>query len=97
LFTQLSLEHAKFTLNANAKFVSDMRATAGHDAIPESELIPAHTTIDFSASWNLNTYLSVCGNIANVTDKVYVAALRPAGYRPGLPRTFSLGIKAYLR
>lgn len=97
LFTQLSLEHEKYSLNANAKYVSDMRATAGQGSIPESELIPAHTTFDFSAAWHINTFLSVCGSITNITDKVYLAAMRPAGYRPGMPRTFSIGIKTYFR
>lgn len=96
-FVQLSLEHEKFAVNASTKYVSDMRAQAGQGAIPQNELIAAHAVLDFSAAWNVNSFISICGSITNLTDNVYVAAIRPAGYRPGMPRSFNIGIKTYLR
>lgn len=34
--------------------------------------------------------------VRNVTDEVYAAARRPAGIRPGLPRTILVGLRAEL-
>lgn len=70
------------------------RTSAGNGPIPEDELVDAHFTLDLSVEASVGAGVRAFFVIRNVTDEVYVAARRPAGLRPGLPRSIQAGLKA---
>ena len=92
----LSLEHSRFSLNLGGKFNSEMRSVAGQGSIPAGELIPSYFVLDASARYHLNKNISVFAAATNLTNSIYVVAIRPAGYRSGMPRAFQIGLRANL-
>ena len=94
--TNLSLEHARFSLNFGLKYTSEMRASAGQGEITEDKLIPSYLVLDASAKYTINKNISFFASATNIGNSVYVVAIRPAGYRPGMPRAFQLGLKVNL-
>ena len=77
-------------------YVSEMRAVAGQGAIPDAERIGSHVVLDAAAEWAVRPQLSLFGRVNNLTDATYLVARRPAGLRPGLPRTIAVGVRARL-
>ena len=73
-------------------YIGDLRTTAGQGAFVDSESIDAHVVWDVIAAWNFTPNLSTYLKIDNLFDETYIAARRPAGVRPGLPRTAYLGL-----
>lgn len=90
----LGLQHKRFEVNLSSMFMGDMRTTAGQGEIQENEKIPHHFIADISTNYQLNRYISIYGGLFNAFDAVYVVSRRPAGVRPGLPRSFRFGLKA---
>ena len=91
---KIGLEHAKFDLNLNGRYMGEFRTMAGIGSIPEDERVDSNFIIDFAAKYHFNKYLSLTGNIINVLDKHYAVSRVPAGLRPGHPFGFYLGISA---
>jgi len=73
-------------------WVGETRTEAGQGAIPAGSGTDAHFLVDLSTRFNLLDGLALNLQVRNLTDEVYVAARRPAGARPGLPRTALLGL-----
>ena len=93
LNTMVGFAAQKFACNMNVHYLSSMRTVPGQGAIPENEVIPARTVVDASVSYNVHHNWSFFGNVMNILDTVYLVSDRPAGYRPGLPRTINTGIR----
>jgi Fe(3+) dicitrate transport protein len=74
-----------------ANYMDRRRAEAGQGALLPEESISSHVVWDFLASWNFTEQFSTYVKVDNLFDKTYMAARRPAGVRPGLPRTAYLG------
>ena len=68
-----------------------MRTKAGQGAFVTAETVPSHVVWDTVASWSFNEQFSTYLKVDNLLDETYIAARRPAGVRPGLPRTAYLG------
>lgn len=68
----------------------------GQGEIPPSEKLNRNFIVDLSTNIRLNKFLTAYGSISNITNEVYAVARRPAGLRPGMPRSFTIGIKALL-
>ena len=96
LYVRAGVERAGWSVAALANAVSAMRAVAGQGPIPDAERIGAHATLDLVAEAPLPGGLSLTARAVNVTDATYVVARRPAGLRPGLPRTVTVGLRARL-
>lgn len=92
LHASLGFERGALALDLSATYVDDMRTKAGQGPIPANEIIEAHTVVDLGARYRLGELFEVFSQVRNVTDEVYVAALRPAGLRPGLPRQWIVGV-----
>ena len=90
------MQHRLFDINVSSKYVGVMRTTPGQGEIPPSEKLNRNFIVDFSTNIRLNRFLIAYGAITNLTDEVYAVARRPAGLRPGMPRSFTVGIKAML-
>jgi len=90
----IGLEHPKFSLNLNGRYMGEFRTMAGIGSIPDNERVDSNFIIDFSAKYHFNKYLSLTGNIINALDKQYAVSRVPAGLRPGHPFGAYMGISA---
>lgn len=79
----------RFNLAAN--YIGTLRTRAGQGAFEPSESIDSHVVWDLVAAWSFTPKLSTYVKVDNLFDETYMAARRPAGVRPGLPRTAYLG------
>lgn len=93
LFLGLGLETRQWKLNLCSKYTGEMLTAAGSGPSVSSETVKAHMVLDASAEYLLTANNRLFLGVRNLTDNTYVVARRPAGLRPGLPRTFTLGIK----
>jgi Fe(3+) dicitrate transport protein len=89
----VGVEWARYGVDLRAAYTGDRRDRAGSGAIPEAQRLPGHLVVDLSGNVSVDGRTSVFGSVRNVFNEVYVAAQRPAGLRPGLPRTFLLGLR----
>ena len=72
---------------------SAMRTVAGKGPIPDGEGTDAFGVVSAQVGYALSPWAKVTAGIENLTDATYVVARRPAGARPGLPRTLMTGIQ----
>ena len=86
------LEASKWRFNIAANYVGELRTRAGQGAFIPEESIDSHVVWDMVAAWQLTPQLSTYVKVDNLFDETYIAARRPAGVRPGLPRTAYLGL-----
>jgi Fe(3+) dicitrate transport protein len=86
------VDAAAWSVFLNLSWIDDMRTSAGQGPIPAAQGTDAHLLLDLSTRWRLFGGLDLVAQVRNLTDEVYVAARRPAGARPGLPRTALLGV-----
>ncbi len=93
LGVSIGFETSQFAIDVSGKYTSRMRTVAGSGRIGAESSTDAHAIIDLAGSYRINSRVSVFGSILNVTDTEYIAARRPAGVRPGLPRHVRLGLK----
>ncbi len=96
LYVRAGVERGEWALALLANAVSDMRAVAGQGPIPAAQRIAAHAVLDLVAEAPLPGGLALTGRVVNLTDQAYLVARRPAGLRPGLPRTVTVGVRARL-
>jgi len=76
----------------NLAYVDAMRTSPGQGPILERESTDASFVVDLSLGYQLRRNLALRLQTRNLLDETHVVARRPAGARPGMPRTFLLGI-----
>ncbi len=86
------ITNERFRVNLAAIYVGKMRTKAGQGAYDPAETVRSHVVWDAIATWNFTEKLSTYVKIDNLLDETYIAARRPAGVRPGLPRTAYIGL-----
>lgn len=77
----------------NANYTAKTRAVAGSGPITDDETIDGRWLFDIAADYRVHENVRLFGSVENLTDETYLAARRPAGVRPGMPRTGWLGVK----
>ncbi len=87
----LSSEDWRFDVSAS--YVDDMRSVAGQGPIADGNRVESHIVWDLVASFEFTKQLSTYVKVDNLFDETYASSLRPAGYRPGLPRTAYVGLR----
>ena len=75
-----------------AAHAGEMRTRPGKGPNPKGEGIDAHLVVDLAAHFELNRLLEASIQVRNLLDETYLASRRPAGLRPGMPRTILLGL-----
>ena len=85
LNASLGLQHSKFDVNLNSRYVSALRTKAGSGVIPEKFKVDSNFIMDLSARYFLNTQITLSSNIINLFNSVYAVSRVPAGLRPGYP------------
>ncbi|MDB2415003.1 TonB-dependent receptor [Rickettsiales bacterium] len=93
IYVSAGIEADKWLVNASAKFVDEMRTVAGSGPIASGSGTDSHVVLDLTAEYEVHKNTRIFATAYNVTDEEYVAARRPAGARPGAPRTILAGLK----
>jgi Fe(3+) dicitrate transport protein len=88
------LEHKKFSVAVNARYIGEFRTKAGQGKISENTKIDDNIIIDFAAKYHLTNKVSLTSNIINVLDSDKAVARTPAGLRPSHPFGINAGILA---
>ncbi len=96
LFLTAGLEGEKWGGEIAMFYQSAQRTIAGQGDIVMRERLDAHTVFDFSGYLQIFDNVKLRGKVENLFDETYIAADRPAGLRPGLPRTFWVGVDVAL-
>lgn len=86
------LQAETWAFNVAANYVGQMRTKAGQGEFEPFESVGSHVVWDMVASWQFTERLTSYVKVDNLLDETYIAARRPAGVRPGLPRTAYLGL-----
>lgn len=89
-----NLEHKKFSLALNGRYIGEIRTKAGQGEIPEIYKIDENIIIDFAAKYHLTNKVSLTSNIINLLDSDKAVAKTPAGLRPSHPFGINAGIVA---
>ena len=93
---RMGVEKARWRLAVEAHAVSQMRTKAGQGPIPRLEATDGYLVFGLSGEYDLTTEkkgVSLFLSVSNLSNQAYITARRPAGARPGLPRTLMGGIK----
>lgn len=85
-----------FSLNFDIYTTSAMRTVASSGELTDTQSTDSYIRIDGSASYRIKGTTSLFVNLRNITDAIYIVSRRPAGIRPGLPRTIMGGLKLEL-
>jgi len=93
LAASIGAERISGALYLNGRYVSPMRTQAGQGSIEKSASTDASLLFDLTAQVNVAPNAGLYFKVTNLTNQTYVVARRPAGVRPGLPRTVSAGIR----
>jgi len=89
---QAGVAWSRANLNVAANYVGRMRTEAGQGGFAAQETVESHVVWDLLGSWRFTDRLSAYVKVDNLFDETYVASRRPAGARPGLPRTGYVGV-----
>ncbi|MEE4161542.1 MAG: TonB-dependent receptor [Woeseiaceae bacterium] len=89
---QAGLEATKWHVNIAANYIGEMRTLAGQGAFIPEESLDDYFVWDLMGAWRFTDQLSAYVKVDNLLDETYATARRPAGVRPGLPRTAYLGL-----
>lgn len=73
-------------------FVGDMRVVAGDGSPAPAERVDDHWVVDLAGAFDVTEQVSLFARVENLLDEDYLAARRPAGSRPGRPRTALVGV-----
>lgn len=80
-------------MNLTAQYQSEMRTVAGQGDAPASETTDSYFVLGASGEYYFAQGTSLFAGVRNLLSERYIVARRPAGARPGLPRTFLAGVK----
>lgn len=89
----LGAEDAGWAVGIGWNAATRMRTEAGRGPIAQDSAADAFLVFDLTGRFDLAPGASLYGAVQNLTDERYVVSRRPAGARPGLPRTFVLGLR----
>lgn len=82
----------QWRVHVSGNYSGKLRTKASQGSFDEAESIDGRVVWDLMAAWNFTPSLSTYVKVDNLLDESYIAARRPAGARPGLPRTAYLGL-----
>lgn len=93
LHASAGLRGERWRLDLAGNYIGEMRTLAGQGGIPAGERIDSVLLWDLAVGLKVTERLELYGRVENLSDETYVTARRPAGLRPGLPRTTVLGLR----
>ncbi len=90
----VGLAAERWNLNFSGSYTDSMRVEAGQGPTSPLGKTDRHWVLDLSGEVEVARGLRLFARVENVLDEEYVVAWRPAGARPGRPRTALVGINA---
>lgn len=96
LFVGVSMRAPKWRLHLDSSLITPMRTVAGQGNVLSSESTDTSFLLGVTGEYDLmseNQLVTLFVTVQNLTNQTYIAARRPAGVRPGMPRMFMGGIK----
>ncbi|MGE0452480.1 MAG: TonB-dependent receptor family protein [Vicinamibacteria bacterium] len=93
LHAGLALRASRLELDLGLRYASRMRTEAGQGPIPPGQGTDVQLVLDATAGVALSRALRVYASALNLTDAADIVARRPAGARPNMPRTLSVGFR----
>lgn len=93
LHASAGVERGRWSGRLAVDAASAMRTHAGQEPIPPGEGTDAFGVWSAVVEYAVTPGARLQLGVENLTDEAYVVARRPAGARPGLPRTFLAGIR----
>jgi Fe(3+) dicitrate transport protein len=78
--------------DAQFSWVDAIRTEPGQGPIPSGSGTDSYFTTDLTVGFDVLSNLELFVQGRNLTDETYVVARRPAGLRPGMPRTLLTGV-----
>ena len=91
----LGVEDVGWGVTATWNAAGTMRTRAGVGPIPEAARVDRALVFNLSGERNFGAHATAYVSVQNLTDERYVVSRRPAGARPGLPRTFFTGVRIF--
>jgi Fe(3+) dicitrate transport protein len=91
LHAGIGVEGAKWSTHLAGTWTDAMRTRPSRGPMVEGERTDAYLIVDLAGSYEIYPGLRLEAQVRNLADETYIASLRPAGARPGLPRTAFLG------
>lgn len=79
-------------IDLSMNYISAIRTEPGQGAIAAAEKINGRAVFDIAGRYQISDSVRLFGSVQNLTDKEYAVARRPAGLRPGKPRTVVAGV-----
>ena len=86
------IETEQWRISLASSYLGQVRTKAGQGAFDPSDSVDSRIVWDVLANWRFTQHLSAYVKVDNLLDETYIAARRPSGVRPGLPRTAYLGV-----
>ena len=96
LYASFAIEDDGWIFGVDANYGAHMRTVAGRGPIPKGQGTDAYFVVNVFGELDIAKDLRVFASVQNLTNNAYIVARRPAGARPGLPRTVMAGIKLRL-
>jgi len=90
----LGLNRGPFAGTLSLRALSAMRTSAGQGPMLNAESVPGHEVLDLGVSWQFPRSIQLQLQVRNLGDEDYAVARRPAGLRPGMPRSLLLGLSS---
>lgn len=88
------LEHARFRIFIQGRYANAARIRPGQGDIASAGLIDPALIFDAGAHLLLTREITLQIRAQNLGQSTYLVAARPAGWRPGMPFNFQIGLKA---
>lgn len=92
----VSIETGAFSGSLNSAYSPQIRTVAGSGAIDSNFSTDSYLLFDLGSSFAISENIGLFVNIRNLLNVTYIVSDRPAGVRPGLPRTFMGGLRVNL-
>jgi Fe(3+) dicitrate transport protein len=92
----IETDHGRWRARMDTHYAGRMRTVAGQGAFVPEASTDAHGVVTLSGEYHVAQAASVFASLQNVGNNVYIVSRHPAGVRPGLPRTFQMGLRVSL-
>ncbi len=84
----------KWSLNVSLNYMGEMKTEAGDENLPGEAIIDDRLLVSTNINFKLTRYFDITMGVHNLLNSAYAVASRPAGWRPGAPRNFRIGVEA---
>ena len=89
----VGIEAVRWRTHVAVNRVDATRSVAGSGPVPPTQRIDGRTLLDVSGEYDVARGTSLFASVTNLTDEEYNVAFRPAGARPGAPRSWLAGVR----